>query len=421
MRTLQWSAPLLALLLLAVDVFGRGHRTENFIVTAPTQQLAIEIGEAAERYRYELAIEWLGQPLRRWPQPCPISVQEGPQMGAGGATSFMFEGRQPFGWRMSIQGSRERLLDSVLPHEVTHTIFATHFGRPLPRWADEGACTTVEHPSERARQDQFLIQFMKSSPPRSIAFNQMFRMTEYPHDILPLYAQGHSVARYLIQQGGKRKFVDYVGRGMDTNNWDGATQEFYGYQDLSELQLDWVSWVQQASPEVGTEQLAAMGLGPQRPSRYDAFAAAVPGQATAAVASLERLQPIPQTAANPASRVAASQPVGPQRGWYERRRDEARNGLPEPTQMASAAPVSSQSIQPAEHLQWLPGSARMASRDLVSRAMARPQGPQQPAQMVLQWDPPREQLAQPAIQMRRSVKAEPVIHMDAPIDSTVRR
>ena len=53
-----------------------------------------------------------------------------------------------FGWDMKIQGSEERVLDSVLPHEVTHTIFASHFRQPLPRWADEGACTTVEHVSE---------------------------------------------------------------------------------------------------------------------------------------------------------------------------------------------------------------------------------------------------------------------------------
>jgi hypothetical protein len=32
----------------------------------------------------------------------------------------MFRARQPFGWTMTIQGSRERVLDSVLPHEVTH-------------------------------------------------------------------------------------------------------------------------------------------------------------------------------------------------------------------------------------------------------------------------------------------------------------
>ena len=61
---------------------------------------------------------------------------------------------------MSIQGSRQRILDSVLPHEVTHTIFASHFRQPLPRWADEGACTTVEHASERAKQEKMLIEFL---------------------------------------------------------------------------------------------------------------------------------------------------------------------------------------------------------------------------------------------------------------------
>ena len=89
-----------------------------------------------------------------------------------------------------------RILDSVLPHEVTHTIFATHFRRPLPRWADEGACTTVEHHSERQKQQMFLIDFLHTG--RGIAFNQMFAMKEYPQDVMPLYSQGYSLARYLV-------------------------------------------------------------------------------------------------------------------------------------------------------------------------------------------------------------------------------
>ena len=102
----------------------------------------------------------------------------GPHLGAGGATTFTFINGQPRDWHMEIQGSRERILDSVLPHEITHTIFATHFGRPLPRWADEGAATSVEHVSERTKQDQLLIQFLTSN--RGIAFNHMFAMKEYP-------------------------------------------------------------------------------------------------------------------------------------------------------------------------------------------------------------------------------------------------
>ena len=71
---------------------------------------------------------------------------------------------------MNIQGSRERVLDSVVPHEVTHTIFASYFRCPLPRWADEGACTTMEDQSEIAKQEQMQFEpvtrgrFEKSEP-----------------------------------------------------------------------------------------------------------------------------------------------------------------------------------------------------------------------------------------------------------------
>jgi hypothetical protein len=223
-------------------------RSEHFIVSAPSRELAEEICQAAETYRRDLAIEWLGQELPPWRDPCPIEAQVHPQLGAGGVTSFMFDRGQPWGWTMKVQGSRERVLDSVLPHEITHTIFATHFGRPLPRWADEGACTTVESPVEKAKQDKFLIQFLTTD--RGIPFNQMFAMKEYPADILPLYSQGYSLARYLIHQGGKRKFVNYVGEGMQTNNWTAATKKHYGFTSLSDLQVTWVEWVREGSPDI---------------------------------------------------------------------------------------------------------------------------------------------------------------------------
>jgi len=127
---------------------------------------------------------------------------------------------------------------------VTHTIFATHFGRPLPRWADEGACTSVEHVSEKAKQQQLLISFLTTG--RGIAFNQLFAMSEYPRDVLPLYSQGFSLARFLIAQKGRQEFVKYVGDGMNSGDWGRATQSHYGYKDLSELQLTWLDWVRRA-------------------------------------------------------------------------------------------------------------------------------------------------------------------------------
>ena len=251
--------------------------TENFVVNAPDQQLARRAAVLAEKYRASLSQEWLGYEIENWQQRCPITIAIGPH--AGGETSFGFVGGSrnnsgravPIDWRMEIFGPPDRVLDAVLPHEITHTIFATHFGRPLPRWADEGACTTVEHESERAKNHQLLMQFLSAKPSRGIPFNRMFTMKQYPHDILPLYAQGHSVVKFLIGKKDKRHFVNFIEAGLELEQgrssvavWNRVTEEFYGYDNLSDLQIAWQTWVQagcpdQADPAEAESQIAQVG------------------------------------------------------------------------------------------------------------------------------------------------------------------
>jgi RNA polymerase sigma factor (sigma-70 family) len=125
--------------------------TPNFRVEAPTVQLARRIALAAERYRKEKALEWLGQVIPPWSQPCPIQVQ----LAAGGsnsATSFEFADGKVTRQHMSLQGPLDRILKADLPHEITHVILAHHFGSPLPRWADEGAAILSADEVERDRK-----------------------------------------------------------------------------------------------------------------------------------------------------------------------------------------------------------------------------------------------------------------------------
>jgi hypothetical protein len=229
-------------------LLAAGYRTTNFVVAAPTPELAKEIGDAAEVWRKELSIEWLGEEMPSWAKPCPIHAQVSPGLGAGGATSFVFDRGEVFGWKMNIQGSRERVLDSVLPHEVTHTIFASYFRQPLPRWADEGACTTVEHRSEVAKQERMLIDFLKTG--RGIPFDQMFAMKDYPQDVMPLYSQGHSLAQYLIESRGRKAFIDFLSDGLQDENWPRAVEKHYGFHDLYVLQDTWLNWVKQGRPRL---------------------------------------------------------------------------------------------------------------------------------------------------------------------------
>ena len=187
-RLLQFAA-LSCLLLVAM---GSQQRSANYVVETADPNFARVVSQAAEQYRRDLAVAWLGKTMPDWSAPCVMTVHVGPSLGAGGATTFLFDRGEVYGWRMTIQGSAERVLDSVLPHEITHMVFASHFRCPLPRWADEGGATSVEHISERQKHMKMLVQFLHTN--HGIAFNQMFAMKDYPQPewVLPLYAQGYT-------------------------------------------------------------------------------------------------------------------------------------------------------------------------------------------------------------------------------------
>ena len=297
------------------------HRTRNFIIQAPTSQLAQAVGDAAEGYRRDLAVYWLGSPLPPWPAPCPIRVVAG-NLAAQGVTTYTRAPVRDF--QMEVIGTPERILDSVLPHEVTHTILATHFGRPLPRWADEGICTTVEHPSEKQKHEAKLREFLSSR--RGIAMNKLFLLTEYPSDVLPMYAQGYSVCRFLIAQQDPQTFIQFLHDYMEHPSWTANVRKHYGYESLAELQEYWLAWV-----SAGSGPVARFAKIPPQQTTPDRLAsasgtAADPAGSEIALASGEAADsgakpPAPITSlASAAPRTNVSQAA--RDSWYAGRRDK---------------------------------------------------------------------------------------------------
>jgi len=237
------------LLVLLLFTTGAQHETANFTVNAPCAESAQQFAEVAEQYRKDLAILWLGKTLPDWSARCSIKIHVGSDLGAGGKTSFIFENGEVFGWEMEIQGSHERILDSVLPHEITHMILASHFRQPLPRWLDEGMATSVEHYSEQENYRRMLRYFLRSSVQRCFPLNRLVAMKDYPADVMPFYAQGFSLVEYLLEYGRQfddyehRRLVRFAGSGMQNGDWQSALKEHYGIQNLGELQTSWVRWV----------------------------------------------------------------------------------------------------------------------------------------------------------------------------------
>jgi hypothetical protein len=380
---------------------GARHRSANFIVETPDPNLAAQIAQAAEQYRHDLAIEWLGQPMPNWSQPCPMTVSVGPNLGAGGATTFVFDRGEVFGWRMTIQGSPQRVLDSVLPHEITHMIYASHFRQPLPRWADEGGATTVENIAERAKYQRMLDQFLRTG--RGIAFSRMFAMTEYPPDVMPLYAQCYSLAEYLIQIGGRRKYIEFLDDGLKNNDWSGAVARNYGIGDLGRLQNSWLAWVKQGSPALnpgntqpaaGTspEMLAANSAGRVQPgSIYQQ-----PSQnhsSPPAVIPAGRLVPVPGSLFNPITvasspgsspgssqggmKLASVSTLLPASAW---KTAGTRQSTPTPTAISQSPAGQPNSVAPPPSQ---PSDAPQA--DPFQSQVARPQDAEQPRQVILEW------------------------------------
>lgn len=250
--------------------------TPNFIVYARDADWARQVAQVAEANRRDLAKHWLGEELPRWSKPCPLVVQDGPNKLASGETKYTLIQGAVINFNMTVVGTRERILDSVLPHEITHTIIASHFapfGKPVPRWADEGMCTTVEHESERRKHDKMLIQFLREQ--KGIPFLTLFALRDYPADMLPLYAQGYSVTSFLIAQSGPREFIRFLELGMRNDDWYTATEKVYGYPLVGNLQTAWNNWVIDGGGAVNQHTALALGYSTRPLVASNAIAASV--------------------------------------------------------------------------------------------------------------------------------------------------
>jgi hypothetical protein len=220
-------------------LMGASHRSANFVVEAPSPQAAKQVAERAEEVRKSIALEWLGKELPNWTRPCPIKVVlTGGE--AGGLTSFGFgKAGGVTDQSMKLEGRLDRILASALPHEVTHTVLTSAIGGPLPRWADEGAALLAEDERERRRHDGIAANLLAQKT--GIPIGALFMAEEYPRDLMGFYGQGYYVTRFLVEIGGRPRFLKFLREGMK-QGWDIAIQKHYGLADCHELDRAWRTW-----------------------------------------------------------------------------------------------------------------------------------------------------------------------------------
>jgi hypothetical protein len=228
------------------------YSTVNFKVWADSPKIARQIGKAAEKERLESPVIWFGKTIPNWPHKCEIIANCGPQFSAGGATNFTFFVDSVRDFKSTVQGNIQDLQESVIKHEVTHMIFASEFKMALPRWADEGGCTSRESLKERLKCCSHHQECIKNG--HEVPLSELMAMKEYPVDTYALYGPGHSLTTFLVAQGdggtlGRRNFINFVKDiTLEPAKRDFYIQKHYGYPNCTELEKSWRHWHSAGEP-----------------------------------------------------------------------------------------------------------------------------------------------------------------------------
>ncbi len=253
--------------------FGEAsHRSTNYRVHAPTPTIARAIAAEAEYQRAELAKLWLGKELPAWENPCEV-VYAPTATGAGTGLSVLTYGKAKDGSptlavsRIVLNGDFLNVLTDSVPSQVMHVVIHSHFGTVLPRWADEGLAMLAKPIEAQTQEDLRCRELLNAG--RAIRLNKLLTMKSYPRDMVVLYAQSHSVIRFLLAQeipagmlllkdhpqlgqlarnssNVQQRFIIFLHLGMEKNtieSWNHAARTVYGYETVDELEAAWLDFL----------------------------------------------------------------------------------------------------------------------------------------------------------------------------------
>lgn len=148
------------------------------------------------------------------------------------STLLTFAGERVVGRRIDLRANAANLLDSVLPHELTHVAAGDCCGgRPLPRWADEGLAILSESAWEREARSRLANEAARRG--RGVSLPELLGQRDFfPADRRDaFYARSAALVAALWERGGPERFFQFIERAR-RDGYERAAQAVYGLDGL---------------------------------------------------------------------------------------------------------------------------------------------------------------------------------------------
>jgi hypothetical protein len=215
--------------------------SDNFVVYAPTQELADEVLKKSETLRTKLARAWLDKELAPGVGAAMIHVS----LANGESHGFTWPKSQPDEkyHSVTIKSSREKALNIILPHELTHALMATEFGGRLPRWANEGVACFQDGSEILGNRRQSLYRFAQTAQWPSLEI--VLRQESCKSDDYSYFTVASSITEFLLERESPKTFFAFAMEGQE-KGWEFAARTHYEFHSVHDLESKWHEWVRQS-------------------------------------------------------------------------------------------------------------------------------------------------------------------------------
>lgn len=237
MDAVQVACSLLFTLVPSIENPSGRASSDNFVVYAPTQELASEVLQRAESLRTEFARELFGESIPPGVGLTSIHIRLSDNADEGRTWLTDDPKRGCHLVWLSTTGS---ILPTSLRHEMIHVVLGTKLFGKVPCWADEGLACVYDEPEHINSRQRLVEAFARNGnwpDIRRVLDEPKLADTDHA-----AYAIAASLTRFFLNRGDHAKFLAFAQSGS-RDGWDRALNDHYRIHNTTELLSQWQDWV----------------------------------------------------------------------------------------------------------------------------------------------------------------------------------